>query len=66
MTLCLLNSSITRRPHLATRAGKFVVSTIFLVGDNTISASYLYYGTYIQFMATLPKLRINGINDPEK
>ncbi|PKY43918.1 hypothetical protein RhiirA4_458030 [Rhizophagus irregularis] len=42
------------------QAAQFVaISTICSIGDNIISTSCLYGGTYIQFKVTLQRLGIN-------
>ncbi|CAJ0850499.1 5261_t:CDS:2 [Entrophospora sp. SA101] len=48
---------------LATSSGVaaqfMAIATICVAGDNIISSSYLYGGTYSQFKVTLPRLGIN-------
>ncbi|RIB19629.1 O-acetylhomoserine/O-acetylserine sulfhydrylase [Gigaspora rosea] len=48
---------------LATSSGQaaqfIAIATICVTGDNIISTSYLYGGTYNQFKVTLPRLGIN-------
>ncbi|KAF0456981.1 O-acetylhomoserine/O-acetylserine sulfhydrylase [Gigaspora margarita] len=48
---------------LATSSGQaaqfITIATICVTGDNIISTSYLYGGTYNQFKVTLPRLGIN-------